>query len=228
MIKILPSILTSDFTDVNKDIEIFRQNGIDEIHLDVMDGNFVPTITFGPKYICDLKMHNNDIKFDTHLMISNPIKHFMHYVEVGSNAVTIHIETSKEKDIIKMAKIAKDKNVKFGLSLNPETNVKKLEKILRKADCDIILIMSVHPGAGGQKFIKETLDKALYLTELKKEKNYNYVLEIDGGINLDTIKDAIDSNIERIVVGSAIYKDDNIAANINEFNNKIKLIAGND
>lgn len=226
MIKILPSILTSDFTDVNKDIDVFKSLNIDEIHLDVMDGNFVPSMTFGPKYISDIKSHHSDLKLDTHLMINNPIKHIKDYIDAGSNYISIHIETSKEKEIKTMCDMCKEKNIKFGLAINPETNIKKLLKVLNKVSVDFVLIMSVHPGKGGQKFMPDTLSKADFLNEFKNENNQNFDIEIDGGINLDNIKEVIDKKIERIVIGSAIYKDGYIDSNVNAFNDRIRLIAG--
>lgn len=227
MTNILPSILTSDFTDVNKDIEVFKKMNIDEIHLDVMDGNFVNALTFGPKYISDIRKNNSDIKLDAHLMISNPLKSINDYIEAKPNVISIHIEACKIKDIISMKEEVSKNNIKFGLAINPETNIKLLLKVLKKVSPDVIIIMSVHPGAGGQEFIPEVLEKAKVLNSLKETNNFKYELEIDGGININNIKEVIDNHIDRIVIGSAIYKGGLLEENIKEFQNKITLIAGN-
>lgn len=227
MIKILPSILTSDFTDNNKDIDKFFELGLDEIHLDVMDGNFVDAMTYGPKYISDLKSHHSNVIFDCHLMIINPIKHIKDYIDAKADRITVHVEKNSIKELVEMSKMVKEAGISFGLAINPETNIKVLEKVLKKVKPDIILIMSVHPGKGGQAFIPEVLEKANKLISIKENGAYSFDLEIDGGINLDNLKTVIEHKIERIVAGSLVYKGLEFENNLNDINEKIKLIAGN-
>lgn len=217
MAKILPSILTGDFMNLPSEVDMFKQEGIDEVHIDVMDGNFVPQITFGSKFLKDLKAKCPDMKYDTHLMINNPLKYAEEFLLVGATSILVHIENNKTKELLEIKKLCKKHNADFGLVLNPETKVSKLKKALFYTNPEIVLIMSVHPGFGGQSFIESTLDKADELKKIKEKKNYKFTLEIDGGVNEYNFKHIKDRGVERIVVGSGIYKDGDIKNNLVKF-----------
>ncbi|MCQ2749804.1 MAG: ribulose-phosphate 3-epimerase [Clostridia bacterium] len=217
MAKVLPSILTGDFMNLPSEVDIFKQEGLDEVHIDVMDGNFVPQITFGSKFLKDLKAKWPDMKYDTHLMINNASKYAEEFLLSGATSIIAHIENNSVKELLAIKKLCKKHNADFGISLNPKTKVSKLKKALFYTSPEIILIMSVNPGFGGQNFIESTLDKAEELKKIKEKKNYHYTLEIDGGVNEFNFKHIKDRGIERIVVGSGIYKDGDIKNNVIKF-----------
>ncbi len=200
------------------EIEMFKQENIDEVHIDVMDGNFVPQITFGSKFLKDLSSKQDDIKYDVHLMINNPVKYAEEFLLAGASSIIVHIENNKRKEILEIKKLCKKHNADFGIALNPETKVSKLNKALFYTNPEIVLVMSVHPGFGGQSFIESVLEKADKLKKLKEKRNYNFTLEIDGGINEFNIKHVKDRGFERVVVGSAIYKNGEIKNNLIKFN----------
>ena len=182
------------------------------IHVDVMDGHFVPNLTIGPPVIKALKKHCS-IKFDVHLMISPVHKYIEAYSDAGADIITIHPEATEnlEDSILKI----KSLNKKAGVSLNPESKIDLIIDYLEKID--LVLIMSVNPGFGGQKFMPEVLDKVKQLKEIKSERNMNFDIEIDGGINFDNCKDVINAGANIIVSGTTIFKSNNgdIKKNIN-------------
>ena len=211
-IQISPSILSADFSQLGNEIKRLEEGGADLIHVDVMDGHFVPNLTIGPPVIKALKK-NCSIKFDVHLMISPVHKYIEAYSEAGADIITIHPETTEnlQDSIIKIKELKK----KVGLSLNPETKVDVIKNYLDQID--LVLIMSVNPGFGGQKFMPEVLEKIRELKKIQKEKNLNFDIEIDGGINFDNCKDAIDAGANILVSGTTIFKSNNgdIKKNIN-------------
>ena len=203
-IQISPSILSADFSQLGIEIKRLEEGGADMIHVDVMDGHFVPNLTIGPPVIKALKKHSS-ILFDVHLMISPVHKYIEAYSEAGADIITIHPEATDdlEKSILKI----KELNKKVGVSLNPETKIDVILKFLDKID--LVLIMSVNPGFGGQKFMPEVLNKIKDLKKLQKEKGLNFDIEIDGGINFENSKTAIEAGANILVSGTTIFKSNN-------------------
>lgn len=213
MKELAPSLLSANFYNLENDLKILKENGIRYIHLDVMDGIFVPNISFGIPVIKNIKKHvGDDFVFDTHLMIKEPIRYVKEFKDAGADILTVHIEACE--DIDKTIDSIKKEGMKVGVSVNPETDIHTIDKVLDKVD--LVLVMSVHPGFGGQKFIEETADKITYLKEQKLKNNYNYIIEMDGGINVDNVKSVIDKGCELIVAGSAVFKND-IKENLKAF-----------
>jgi ribulose-phosphate 3-epimerase len=203
-IQISPSILSADFSQLGNEIKRLEDGGADMIHVDVMDGHFVPNLTIGPPVIKSLKKHST-ILFDVHLMISPVHKYIEVYAEAGADIITIHPEaTDNLKSSI--SKI-KELNKKVGISLNPETKIDVITEYLHEVD--LVLIMSVNPGFGGQKFMPEVLTKIKELKKIQENKSLNFDIEIDGGINFDNSKIAIDAGANILVSGTTIFKSNN-------------------
>ena len=203
-IQISPSILSADFSQLGNEIKKLEEAGADLIHVDVMDGHFVPNLTIGPPVIKALKK-NCSIKFDVHLMISPVHKYIKAYSDAGADIITIHPEATEDLS----ASISKIKELKkkVGVSLNPETSVNVIKEYLNQID--LVLIMSVNPGFGGQKFMPEVLDKIRELKNIQKEKNIDFDIEIDGGINFENSKIAIKAGANILVSGTTIFKSNN-------------------
>ena len=203
-IQISPSILSADFSQLGNEIKRLEEGGADLIHVDVMDGHFVPNLTIGPPVIKALKK-NCSIKFDVHLMISPVHKYIDAYADAGADIITIHPEATD--DLSASIKKIKDLGKKVGVSLNPETKVSIIKD--RLDQIDLVLIMSVNPGFGGQKFMPEVLDKIKELKNIQKEKNLDFDIEIDGGINFENSKMAIEAGANILVSGTTIFKSNN-------------------
>jgi len=203
-IQISPSILSADFSQLKNEIKKLEQAGADMIHVDVMDGHFVPNLTIGPPVIKSLRNHTN-LPFDVHLMISPVHKYIKDYADAGANIITIHPEATK--DLKESIKHIRDLGKKVGVSLNPETSVKTIENFLE--DIDLVLIMSVHPGFGGQKFMPEVLEKVRKLRNIINEKKLELDIEIDGGIDFDNNKMVIEAGANILVSGTTIFKKNN-------------------
>ena len=203
-IQISPSILSADFSQLANEIKRLEDGGADMIHVDVMDGHFVPNLTIGPPVIKSLKKHSS-ILFDVHLMISPVHKYIKAYADAGADIITIHPEATD--DINSSISLIKELNKKVGVSLNPETKVDIIIEHLDKID--LVLIMSVNPGFGGQKFMPEVLSKIEELKKLRSAKNLDFDIEIDGGINFENSKMAIRAGANILVSGTTIFKSNN-------------------
>ena len=211
-IQISPSILSADFSQLGAEIKRLEDGGADMIHVDVMDGHFVPNLTIGPPVIKALKKHSS-LQFDVHLMISPVHKYIEAYANAGADIITIHPEATNnlKESILKI----KDLNKKVGVSLNPESKIDLIKNLLDQID--LVLIMSVNPGFGGQKFMPEVLNKIKELKKIQTEKSINFDIEIDGGINFDNCQLAIEAGANILVSGTTVFKSNNgdIKKNIN-------------
>ena len=210
-IKISPSILSADFSKLGTEIQNLEKANADLIHIDVMDGHFVPNITIGPEVIHKLRKYTS-LPFDVHLMIS-PVHNFIKdFAEAGADIITIHPEATE--NLVESIKKIKSYNKKVGISLNPETSVKKVLPVLNLID--LVLIMSVNPGFGGQKFMPETLEKVKILRREIDTKKLKAQIEMDGGINFENAKIAIKAGVDILVSGTTIFKENggNLKKNI--------------
>ena len=210
-IKISPSILSADFSNLGSEIKNLEKAGADLIHIDVMDGHFVPNITIGPEVINKLRKYTS-LPFDVHLMIS-PVHDFIkNFAEAGADIITIHPEATN--DLVSSIQKIKSFNKKAGVSLNPETSVKKVLPVLKLID--LVLVMSVNPGFGGQKFIKDTLEKVKILRKEIDTKKLKTQIEIDGGINFENAIMAKKAGVDILVSGTTIFKENggNLEKNI--------------
>ncbi len=211
-IKISPSILSADFSQLGQEIKNLEISGADMIHVDVMDGHFVPNLTIGPPVIKALRKYTN-IPFDVHLMINPVHKYIKDYAESGADIITIHPEAtiSLQQSIDEIKKFKK----KVGLSLNPNIKIEVIEKYLDQID--LVLIMSVFPGFGGQKFIKDVLKKIERISDIKNKENFKFDIEVDGGINFSNFREVLEAGANVLVSGTTIFKENNgdIKKNIN-------------
>ena len=203
-IKISPSILSADFSQLGNEIKRLEEAGADMIHVDVMDGHFVPNLTIGPPVIKSLRKYTNLI-FDVHLMISPVHKYIKDFADAGANIITIHPEATE--DLKESINLIRSLNKKVGVSLNPDSKIDLIKDILK--DIDLVLIMSVHPGFGGQKFIPDVIKKIEKLKLIKNEKNLNFDIEVDGGINFENSKSVIEAGANILVSGTTIFKSNN-------------------
>ena len=218
-IQISPSILSADFSQLGNEIKKLEKSGADLIHVDVMDGHFVPNLTIGPPVIRALRKFTS-LPFDVHLMISPVHKYIQDYSDAGSDIITIHPEATNDLgDSIKHIKSLKKK---VGVSLNPDTRIDAIKKYLEKID--LVLVMSVFPGFGGQKFMPEIVKKIESLNNIRKDHKFNYAIEVDGGINFLNSEIVIDAGADILVSGTTIFKENNgnIKKNIDILRNSKK------
>ena len=203
-VQISPSILSADFSQLGNEIKRLEKSGADMIHVDVMDGHFVPNLTIGPPVIKNLRDYTK-LPFDVHLMISPVHKYIKDYAEAGADIITIHPEATE--NINESINLIKDLKKKVGISLNPDTNIDIIRENL--SNIDLVLIMSVYPGFGGQKFIPEVLSKIEDLKKIKKDNKLNFDIEVDGGINFSNCKQVIKAGANILVSGTTIFKENN-------------------
>lgn len=212
MVKLSPSILSANFSKLGEEVKELDKNGVEMIHIDVMDGMFVPNISFGMPIIKSIRSLTNLI-FDVHLMIEKPSRYIDDFIASGADIITIHYES--EIHIDRTINYIKSKGVKVGIALNPSTPVSVLENIIGLVD--MVLIMSVNPGFGGQKFINYAVDKISKVHEMSKNINSDLMIQIDGGVDKTNLKTVIDAGANVIVAGSALFKNNDIANNVKEF-----------
>lgn len=202
MLELSPSLLSADFTNLKSEMEVLDKNGVKYLHLDVMDGMFVPNISFGPMIIKQLRPLTNMI-FDVHLMIEDPDRYVQNFKDAGADILTVHYEACKH--LHRTVSYIKSLGMKAGVSLNPATNIDVLDYVLE--DLDLVLIMSVNPGFGGQSFIPSAIDKIKNLKAKIRERNLNVIVEVDGGVKTTNAKDVIEAGADLIVSGSDVFAD---------------------
>ena len=211
---ISPSLLAADFTNLQSEIEMLNKSDADWLHLDIMDGVFVPNITFGMPVIKQMRKHSDKI-FDVHLMIVNPDRFVEAFAKAGADILVVHYEACTH--LHRTIQLIKQHGMKAGVSLNPHTPVSVLSEVL--ADLDVVLIMSVNPGFGGQKFIENTYSKIKELAELKKVKGSNAIIEIDGGVNTEILPKLEKAGAQAFVAGSFVFNSSNPIETITDLKN---------
>ena len=219
MKKLAPSILSADFSKLAEEVAEIEKGGADYIHVDVMDGHFVPNISFGASVMKSLE-GKTGLPFDVHLMIENPDDYLEDFVTDQTEFITVHEEACIHLN--RTVQHIKSMGVKAGVSINPATSLSVLDYIIE--DVDLVLLMSVNPAIGGQKLIPSVLDKARNLAEIKRAEELDFEIEIDGGATLDNVRTIADAGVEIVVAGSAVFKADDIQQTTREFITKIRSI----
>ena len=212
MLKLAPSILSADFSALAADVKKIEEGGADYIHVDVMDGHFVPNISFGAAVMKSLN-GKTSVPYDVHLMIENPDQYIGDFVTDQTEFITVHQEACVH--LHRTIQNIKSKGVKAGVSINPATPVSTLECVLE--DLDLVLVMSVNPGFGGQKFIPQTLNKVKELAAIKKERGLNFAIEIDGGVTLNNAREVMEAGVEIAVAGSAVFGAEDVVQRVRDF-----------
>lgn len=217
MIKVAPSILSADYVNLQKDIELVDKGGAEYLHIDIMDGSFVPSISFGPGFVKSIRPIT-DMVLDVHLMVQNPEHILPTFIDAGADIIGVQVEATQH--IHRALQIIKNGGVKAEVVINPGTPVEMIKPVLHMVDQ--VLVMTVNPGFGGQKFLPETIDKIAELNQIKKDKGYNFDIEIDGGVNDQTVVDCYKAGATVAVAGSYVYGADDPVARINAIKDATK------
>lgn len=212
MIKLAPSLLSADFSNLESEIKKIEEVGTQYLHLDIMDGHFVPNITFGAPVVKCIRPYSKMV-FDVHLMIENPEKYIEDFVKAGADIINVHVETTN--DISALVDFIKQFPVKSAVTIKPDTPVSTIESVLDKVD--MVLVMTVYPGFSGQKLIPEALEKIRVLDKIRKEKSLNFEIEIDGGVKLDNLDMVLDCGVDVVVAGSAVFGQPDIGKAAKDF-----------
>lgn len=217
MIRLAPSILSADFSKLGEEVNAIEKAGAHVIHIDVMDGHFVPNISYGATVMKSL-LGKTTMPFDVHLMIENPDQYIDDFATENTEFITVHAEACPH--LHRTIQHIKSLGIKAGVALNPATSLSVLDYIIE--DIDMVLIMSVNPGFGGQKFIPSSLDKVRELKEIKDDSNSNLVIALDGGVTLGNVKEITDAGVELVIAGSSIFHAENIDARVKDFLETVK------
>ena len=215
--KLAPSILDADFTCLERELRIIESGGADLIHLDIMDGNFVPNISFGPMIVESIE-GKTSLPLEVHLMVEKPEKHIKSFINAGGDIIIVHYETTKHLD--RLIQTINEANVKSGIALNPATPLSVIEYLIN--EIDVLLLMSVNPGYGGQKFIPETIGKIEKARKIIDNQKKSISLAVDGGINLDNISNVVKAGVDIVVAGQIIFKSANPEMTIKKIKNILK------